>query len=119
MITDTKKSFIYEGSRMRGVGKNLSLLLRHARSRHGVRMIRIEKLPQDKASMTVVYSDGATGHIVFAEAKHCLEWALEKSRRPGTWWSGCRVEHDGEVLVPGKSYSQPGALDDRMIIITR
>lgn len=81
--------------------KNLRAMLEGARKYDGVKTIRITRMRtvgeylDDKDGAAVVRVTYATGHFAedeFRSYSHCVEWAHDRSKRRGTWWTGCTVE---------------------------
>jgi hypothetical protein len=91
------KTFIYKGAAMIGVGRNLSILMQHARKRGGVTRINITNLAH-QAKVEVIFADGAHGESRFEDQGIAVKWACKLSDDRRSWWSHCVVVHyDGTV----------------------
>lgn len=78
-------------------GRNLGIMLRHAKKRGGVARITIDKLVgyrRDEALVNVFYNDGFRAVTNFSSYDHAIDWAQTRSKAsPHTsWFAGCVVD---------------------------
>lgn len=78
-------------------GRNLRIMLDHARKRGGVKRITIGRITDSRfheAIVNVFYNDGFRAVTNFASYDHAIEWAQTRSKAsPRTsWFAGCVVD---------------------------
>lgn len=95
-------SIVYDKHSMKvASSKNLRAMLDAARKYDGVKLVRITRMrtavefidSKDGAAVVrVTYNTGHFAEDEFVSFSHCVEWANARSKRKGTWWTGCTVE---------------------------
>jgi len=82
---------IYFEGKLYSEGKNLAVLNAWAKRCRRVEQIVCERRDFGRAFVQVRFNAKWRGACYFADYGVALEWAKAKSRRRGTWWTGCVV----------------------------
>lgn len=86
-----------------GQSHNLRGMLDRARTYGGVSRINIYMVKQDHPEgatrpdgfVRVDYANGYTAETYFVSHSHLCDWARDKAKRRGTWWTGAAITHWG------------------------